>query len=86
VNDVELKKTFPFGAMVIPRREGDFSFPAVVGSDHDEADSFTVWDNPYHSVELSRELSSTSDGYLTQGPDGKKYFLRPLTKDKAVKF
>jgi hypothetical protein len=86
VNDAELKKTFPFGAMVIPRTEDDISFPAVVGGESDEEETFTVWENPFHDTELSRDLTASGDGYVTEGPNHKKYFLRPLAKKDKVVF
>lgn len=84
MNDHELKKLFPFGATVIPRAENDLSFSAAVGGLGDDDSVFTVWDSPFHSTELSRDLTKSNDGYTTAGPNG-TYFLRPLDKKHEVK-
>ena len=86
MTDSKIKKLFPWGVTVIPRREEMTSYPAVVGAPDDADGTFSVWDNPYHSIELSTDLTVKDDGYVTKGPDGQTYFLRPLTKDARVKF
>lgn len=88
MNDAELAKTFPYGAMVIPRAENEMSFKAKVGDDYEEDPSFfTVWDSPHHSTELSRELSPINDGWETKSAHDKRtYFLRPLSEETGVDF
>jgi hypothetical protein len=85
MNDDELKKTFPYGVMVLPRAEGDFSFSGVVKGD-DET-TFDVWDSPFHQTAFQRDsLKPTDHGYVATDTDGRTYGLRPLTKEQEVKF
>ena len=88
MNNATLKKTFRYGAMVIPRAEGDLSFSAKVGDDYEEnPESFTVWPNPDHGIDLLRDsVAPIHDGYEAKDHDGKEYFLRPLTKEQEIKF
>lgn len=89
MNDEELKETFPFGAMVIPRPDRDFSFAAQVSGDPygEDPEVFRIWDSPEHATDLNRDLVQQGDGWLATAEDGsKQYFLRPLPEDRKVDF
>lgn len=88
MNDAELKKTFPFGVMVIRQNPEPFSSTAVVGGGayESEEETFELWYSPYQSQTVLRTLEAKGDGYETRSEDGTIYFLRPLTKEQEVKF
>jgi hypothetical protein len=84
MNDEELRKAFPFGVNVIPREDDDLSFLAAVGGDTDTDETFSVWDNPFHYLELDRDIEPSNDGFVALGVNGQKYFLRPLDEAHKV--
>lgn len=84
----EIEKLFPYGLSVHRVGDENFSFRGVISSGAYEPDPdspvFSVWQNPYHDIELSRDLKPAHDGWETTGSGGVKYFLRPLSEGDSA--
>ncbi len=86
LNEAELTKAFPYGAMVIPRAEDDTSFPAALGQNEGDPETFALWDSEVHCTLFRLDsLTEHLDGYEATNLDGAKYFLRPLPQDEELK-
>lgn len=79
----EVKKALQWGATVIPRKEDMTSFVARIQNSEGE---LAIWPDPYHGIDIQDDFDPQRDGYVVTGADGQKYFLRPLSKEKRVRF